>query len=299
MSADAPDDTQLAAYLAGDLDELAARRIEARLAEDPELGARLDRLHGTLLALRDPDAVEPPPGLSERLSQRLDEEAARAASSAGATAGSAAAADSRAPAPAGGTWRDRFVVPLQRQLGTAAAVIAALVLLGGSVLVLSQPGGEDTGDQAMDAADGEDALETEDSADSDAPRSMDEGDDGDDAAGGDESAAGEESLEDDSEGPESSSPSALDQPIPRWRADVVAEERWQDMPEREAACRDDVEEAAPGPAVPVDVTASPADPDVRVYEVMTVVGDGDTLDRIARVSVDSRSCEVVDMELDD
>lgn len=299
MSAD-PDDIELAAYLAGDLDELACRRLEARLAEDPELGERLDRLHGVLLGLRGPDAVEPPPGLSERLSARLDEEPATGPSVSVSSPVGAEARPEAAPAT-----RHGWLESVQRHLGTAAAVVVALVLLGGSFVLLSPQGSNDEAaedaemESAQDDAGAPGAVEDsgDDAADMDRPLSGDDGE----AAGSDESAGEDaaDSLDEGDSGDEAeeSAPRALAADIPRAEAEEAADERWQALPTREAACRDEVEDAAPGPAVPVDVIESPSDPGVRVYEVVTVVGSGDTLDRAAWISVDPDSCDVVDLEV--
>ena len=73
MSAHNPPDSAadrgelLAAYLDGDVDEMTAQRLERRLRDDEDLRAELDRIHDVVVALRRVDAVEVPPGLSDRI----------------------------------------------------------------------------------------------------------------------------------------------------------------------------------------------------------------------------------------
>lgn len=298
MTADAPDDAQLAAYLDGELDELSARRLEARLAEDPELGRRLDRIHDVLLALREPDEVEPPPGLSERLTARLEQE--------GASAARPAAARPRATE----TRREGWLSSWYRQLGTAAAVLVGLALLGGGLIALVGPqGGDDAADVAEDAAESaddhsaqEERRDTDDSAES-APQA------GDDAATmdadeSDEGAAdGDAGVEEDDGGDDEAAESA-----PRWtipgelspeEAARLADERWAEMGSDAAACRGEVEEAASGAApVPLDVGRSASDPEAIRYEVVTASDESEAYERVVEISVLPDGCEVVDVRAD-
>lgn len=65
------ENAQLAAWLAGDLDDAEASALEQRLDAEPGLGARLDAMAATLARLRRYDAVELPPGTAGRLRARL------------------------------------------------------------------------------------------------------------------------------------------------------------------------------------------------------------------------------------
>lgn len=133
MSSDAADDdVNMAAYLAGELDELEAQRVTRRIAQDEAYAARLDRLADTLVALRDPDAVEPPEGFRERLDAALAEQRPR---------------------------RRRRVPPAA--LGAVAAGVAALALLAGTLL--GAPGSERMAG-VEDAADQEITTASEDAA---------------------------------------------------------------------------------------------------------------------------------------
>ena len=61
----------LAAYLAGELDDVSTARIERALLDDAELRAQLDGIHDTVIALRQVDDVEPPADLRQRLTDHL------------------------------------------------------------------------------------------------------------------------------------------------------------------------------------------------------------------------------------
>ncbi len=148
MEHDTPfDDADLAAYLAGDTDELTTHRIESALARDPALGARLDRLHGVMVALREPDRVPMPAGLTERIGDRVAEKRA-----------------ARGPRP---TRR----VP-RAAIGAVAAGVLAFAVIGGNVLggadvpgmPSTQSADESAEDTTLDAvtddADGEIAPES-------------------------------------------------------------------------------------------------------------------------------------------
>lgn len=109
-----PDDEQLAAYLAGELDPVAVRRLERRLTDEDALAARLDVLAETVVELRGVDRVEPPPGYRARLDARLE----RAWAEAPATAAPARARPRR-------QWRG----PLAAAAAIAALAVAVPVVL--------------------------------------------------------------------------------------------------------------------------------------------------------------------------
>jgi hypothetical protein len=117
----------LSAWLSGDLDADRAENLERRLAAEPELAARLDLVHHTIVALRDLDTVEPPPGMSERLRERL------------------AAERAQVPSLAAARVRRRSRWPV---LGAAAAVV---VLLAAVPVLTRALGGDGGGDAAQEA----------------------------------------------------------------------------------------------------------------------------------------------------
>lgn len=65
---------RLAAYLAGELDVDGTRALEAELARDPRLRARLEAIRATDEALASLTPVEPPPGFSTRLREAVADE---------------------------------------------------------------------------------------------------------------------------------------------------------------------------------------------------------------------------------
>lgn len=103
------DGALLSAWLSGDLDPADAETVERRLASEPELSARLERVHGLLVALRGLDTVDPPEGMSERLRRRLDQE--------------------RQEVPSLAAARARRATRWQPILGAAAAVVLLAVLV--------------------------------------------------------------------------------------------------------------------------------------------------------------------------
>ncbi|HUH07256.1 MAG TPA: hypothetical protein VML96_05540 [Egibacteraceae bacterium] len=130
----------LSAYLSGDLDPGATESLEARLREDPELSARLERMRQMLESLRRVEDVSPPHGYAGRLRDAL--EAARAH---GATTAAGA------PAEAGGgeqEVRSIASAPSRRRaawaaLGTVAAGLIALAVVGPNVLRFAGSASED------------------------------------------------------------------------------------------------------------------------------------------------------------
>lgn len=130
-----PDDI-LSAYLADDLSETEAAALEARLAGDPELAERLDRMAAMLVELRDLDAAAPPSGFDARLTQRLRAERPDALVP-------SAGRKRLAPAPPAdlASARRRRAARQRHWLigSSAAAVVAAVALVSG--LALQQLGG--------------------------------------------------------------------------------------------------------------------------------------------------------------
>lgn len=119
------DDTRLAAYLSGDLDPDERADVARRLASDPALRARADRIAATDELLSSLPDVELPEGFSNRLAERLAPEL-------DAILGDELAA-ARARRFAG---RDRWM------LGAAAAAVA-VVVGAGVILSGTFPGGSD------------------------------------------------------------------------------------------------------------------------------------------------------------
>lgn len=173
----------LAAYLAGDLDEVSARGLERRLATDADLREQLDDIHDTMLRLQRVDDVEPPADLAARVRARVGDVRE--------TAAEHAADDKTAESPvAGGTapetghLHQRDASTLSHAVFPASdptpwwrrpiAAVAALALLGvvalSSLVVGGVSGGEEggatgeAGDAAMSAQGAEDRVAQEDAA---------------------------------------------------------------------------------------------------------------------------------------
>lgn len=196
---------QLSAYLAGELDDAAAAALEARLAVEPGLAGELDRLADLLVALQDPEQVEPPRGFRARLDQRLAAE--RQPSAPALARHGVAAAGPPAARPRGAV---RPAVKARRRLRPAVAGVAVVALLafGGGAVVLQTlgTGGQDArgpvavqeegADRQFEALDGDDAMASgESAADEEAPAAAAagqadtvQGDAGGDDAGGDDAA---------------------------------------------------------------------------------------------------------------
>ncbi len=68
------DELQLNAYCDGELDPVSANAFERRLASEPSLKARYDRLVSLRQALRSLPQLDMPPGLQARIQSRLDAE---------------------------------------------------------------------------------------------------------------------------------------------------------------------------------------------------------------------------------
>lgn len=146
----ADDDEMLSAYLLGDLPEPDATAFEARLADDPGLGSRLDALATALVALGGHDDTEPPDGFEQRLDERLRE----------ARGGEAAVVS-----------LDRAREERARSRGwwTAIGTVAAVVAVGG-VMATSALRGVGGGDDSAEVAAGgaESATESATLEDADA-----------------------------------------------------------------------------------------------------------------------------------
>jgi len=111
------DDELLSAYLAAELDDAATAELEARLAADAALRARLDGVHAVVVALRGLDDVDPPAGYARRLRERLDTERGTA------VPGQVVSLDP-VRARRRGTWRS---------VGTAAAALVFVAAIGTAV----------------------------------------------------------------------------------------------------------------------------------------------------------------------
>jgi len=183
------ENAQLAAWLAGDIDDAEAAALERRLETEPALGARLDAMAATLARLRRYDAVELPPGTADRLHARLTSERRGPATGpadagvpgnvraprdssvggGGRTAGQRTAAS---PGPGGitrpsgragteGPGRERTVRRV-RLAGIAAAVLVVVIGIGGLLPLLNRgPGGESADSAAVEVAAEDEAAEEE------------------------------------------------------------------------------------------------------------------------------------------
>jgi len=141
------DGALVAAWLAGDLDGSAAEAVEERLAREPDLAARADRVARSLVALRRPDGAALPDGAAARLRERLDRERPMAADAdADADADEGGAGGGRTGA--GAAVADLGAARRRRQgwargLGTAAAAVVLVAGVGGVVGQLATGGGEE------------------------------------------------------------------------------------------------------------------------------------------------------------
>lgn len=126
---------RLAAYLAGELDADEARQLEADLARDAALRARLDRLRRLDAAFTELPEVTPPAAFSGRLRSAVDDELARLERTRVAQAGADELAVRRARRSA---WR--------RPIAIAAAAAATIGIVG---VGLTSLGGGDGSDDMM------------------------------------------------------------------------------------------------------------------------------------------------------
>jgi hypothetical protein len=161
----------LAAYLAGDTDDVTTARIERRLASDDALAARLDALAATRARLQRLDEVTVPADVRARLRVRLDAERAGG----GAEGRDVTTEVRRAPG-----WSVR-ATPV---MATAAAIVLIAVLGAAAVLGQFSTGGTE------ESAGGEVSLEGPAGAEAEA--APDEA--GDRAAGGGAGAMAAESA---------------------------------------------------------------------------------------------------------
>jgi hypothetical protein len=150
----------LLAYLAGELDEAAATRLESRLVAEPGLRGALERERalGELFAAASPP---PPPGAGDRLRARL---AAERETMAAAAAPSAMPSTDAASAPASldaARARRRPGRVRWSVIGSVAAVLVALAVVGANVLAGGFTGG--AADLALE--DDDDAAGARDLAD--------------------------------------------------------------------------------------------------------------------------------------
>ncbi len=142
---------RLAAYLADELDADERTALEAELARDPDLRAHLERLERTDDALRSLPPVEPPAGLADRIHRAVDEELASRPTDA-----------ATAPPTDGDELarrrQRRTLTPLLVAAG-AAAVIALIGVVTGSVLRSASDFEPLATDEAMEVTDAQPAPE--------------------------------------------------------------------------------------------------------------------------------------------
>lgn len=137
---------QLAAFLAGELDEPAATRLQARIDSEPDVARVADQMADMLAQLGQVDSVEPPQGYAERLRLALQEQTGVQLPPAGldarrvAASGAAAATGWARPAPEGPLSSRPGPVDRFPRLGRVLAVAAGVVVL--AVAVVSVFGGQ-------------------------------------------------------------------------------------------------------------------------------------------------------------
>lgn len=134
-------DDALSAYLASDLDEEQTAAVEARLADDPAAAARLDALADALVELGGPDDVAEPDGFAQRLDARLAAERAQLPVSLD---------ERRARRSRSTSW--------WAGVGSVAAAVVAVAVVGGNSLLGTQMGGEDAGVAMEESAGGDGAT---------------------------------------------------------------------------------------------------------------------------------------------
>lgn len=137
---------QLAAFLAGELDEPAATRLQARIDSEPDVARVADQMADMLAQLGQVDSVEPPQGYAERLRLALQEQTGVQLPPAGldarsvAASGAAAATGWARHAPEGPLSSRPGPVDRFPRLGRVLAVAAGVVVL--AVAVVSVFGGQ-------------------------------------------------------------------------------------------------------------------------------------------------------------
>lgn len=201
---------QIAALLAGDLDEPAAGALQARIDAEPWVGRLADEMADLLVTLGRVDLVEPPAGLGDRLragiaaeigrplaplppaatpDQRVLASSGAAAATGWAEHGPPGHRDDGRPGPGGQSSRRAPRRARLRGLLGAAAVIAVLAVAG--VGVLTRTGSIDTADSSDSAefAAG-DADSAEDAALQEGAEAVQSASAADDAATFDSDAAG-------------------------------------------------------------------------------------------------------------
>lgn len=229
-----PDDV-LSAYLADDLDDGKAAALEARLAGDPELAARLDRLAVMLVELRGSDEVAPPAGFDARLARRLQAEREHDPKQAGEMAQPRPAAVSDL-----GQARRRRAATQRRWLlgGTAAAAVVAVALVSGLAVQQLGVGVGGGGESAGGAAAEQEAAGGPTSRGDERDRGLAQGDGG----SGQEQEPASQSTEAGAAQSESGTapgvPARGDRPVVLDRAVVLPDEaavraRYRDLPEAE------------------------------------------------------------------
>jgi hypothetical protein len=147
MTPNPRDGELLSAYLSGDLGDREAAALETRLAEEPELAARLEATRAVVEGLTRLDEVELPDGFSDRLHARLAEER---------TLTVAEGPLSLAEARARRTERLRPRWPAQT---AAPAGVVGLAVLGAAAVIGLRTG--DVADLTLEPAADEPGLEAE------------------------------------------------------------------------------------------------------------------------------------------
>ncbi len=292
------DDAELSAYLAGDLDDLAARRLEARLAEDPALAARLDQIADILAELRAVDTVEPPEGLAERVQTHV------APVTIPPEAPASPRGETIAQQPAAATRGRRFV-QTPRRLGAVAAAVAAVALVGG-ITLLTSPAGDDVAEEAEDRMTTlDDAQEEAPAPDADeAPEAAGDGPQGEEARPDAESGVAEDLVDDPRDDVATSSAVSDAQALlgtPADDADAAADEQWTVLAEGPplqdgsdpSACRLDLRDDPADVVVPVAVVSGTLD-GREVASYLVAAGADGPLERVEVVTVEASTCRIVD-----
>lgn len=155
---------QLAAFLAGELDEPAATRMQARIDHEPAVARLADQLADLLAELGQVDQVDPPEGYEQRLRAGLEARTGQrlpAPDSAALSTSGAAAATGWATAPAERLPRRPEPSDRYARLGAVLAVAAGLLVVLATVGVLvnvGTGGDSETADSMVAGEDGDEAA---------------------------------------------------------------------------------------------------------------------------------------------
>ncbi|MEE8600147.1 hypothetical protein [Euzebya tangerina] len=258
---------QLAAFLAGELDDDAAAAVQARIDGEPWVAELADQTADMLMGLGQVDQIEPAPGYEDRLRAAVAQELGRpvedlvpdARSLATAAAAATGWATEKEPQPGGSTGAARATQSRQDRTRTGrflaiAAGFALVAVAAVGTLVSSDFGSGDDGDAeaAADTAEvddsGDEATEGRsfDSAASDVgEESFDEEAMADEA--GEEAMAEEEAVED-----EAMEDEAMDEEEPADDGDQALAQ--DEAVEEDAAA--DAQEPTEGPQAAADATGA-------------------------------------------